>query len=1101
MMTFSNMIPTMKKKIALFGVLLVASLVTIASCAKVEEALVINKTDDETYVDITVTANSKADLETRTAAVDGANPYVKWLSTDAIELYEVVDDAVFGHTSSSTTTLSGTNDESASFKATLSGSPSGSSYKYSAVYPAEAVGYNSQSEFYYLIMPDTQTLVGSNFSEDSDLLISGVLDHSTTRVVSSESLSFSFRRVGTIVRLKLSGITANEKIKKVVITAPVNVAGRLKYDPVTGKINTEAGIYYGGTKTITLNVNNITATGTDYLWFRVISVDDWAKDSELAIEVETDAANYYRNGVDASHAKITLPKAFEFEEGGLTAFGVSLGSYRVAKPVATVYTLVEDSANIVDGAEYLFVSSDGTHSDQAMSTTYSSNVYGATDVTISSNNISITSEPVKIVTLEDAGNGKFFLQVGDNDYLYYSGSSNNVSHDSKPSPITDSYKWTVSLSSIANVATSGRKLQYNYNNGNPRFACYTSTQKPISLYVNSATVLPLGVSFENAKYILVKGSDEYNAFSGQTLTKESGSDTRSVKYAIASDANSIITSINSSTGAVILSGNTGTATISASVGRTAGVNRGGSLTYDIQVSTNAPKRYIKATSVESGAKYLIAAKDGDTFFLMNPASTTAGYLAKTNATLENDGSFILADKENLAFTISTSSTGYSLVQNDGKYLAPDASSTKLIASTSAPTYVWSIVKDATEDYCTIKYNSDKYIQYSPSYSTYGCYSSEQSGALLPYLYMEDDGNPHISGTDVTFTDPTADIETSTLSIRHLSNVTYDCTEKPAWIESVSFEGNTMNVESKDNKGITSRNGIITVKATGDEGNISTSIAVSQAASLFEASSTSAMNFKWNDETNSTVKSVTIRSTYTITEASNVSITGANADKFVASLAHVNNTDQYTLEVWVVEDNETENNYSASLRVSRDGINIDIALSQAHYVSLTEQKIYTTSFAYTYNSSTQYQSSSETTGTDSGSSSANWSITYGNWNSSTKAQFRIYKTGGGFGTLLQKFDLQNVTKVYYTASAQNSNSAAIKLNAYYSTDGGNKWTKVVTDLALTTSATEYNFTVSETGQYESVRIKFEVSSNSTKPNSGNVQCDITKCDIYGMAAPK
>lgn len=902
-----------------------ALLAAVVACHK-EQELKDNEKPVTDGVEINIIADGNVAPTSKTAVVDGTIPSVKWLSTDQLTIYEIVDGDVNATTTSTSITLS-ESDQIANFKATIPGTdPSGASYKYAAVYPASAV--SSGSGFYRLTMPDTQHLNGNNFSDDSDILISGLFDHGDSRVAGDENINFSFRRIGTAVKLTLKGITAGEKIKKVVITAPHYIAGRVKYVRETSSLVSDSW-HYGAEhqNTITLNVDDLTATGEDVLWFRVLAADKWTTGEELSIEVETDKANYYRNGIDVSHAVITLGKDIDFVDGGLTAFGVGLSAYRVAKPEPVVYTLVESVSNIVDDAEYLFVSTDGVNGDKAMGAyNDGSTLYGATDVTVASKTISITSEIVTVVTLEDAGSSKFYLKVGDNDYLYYTGSSNTVSHGAKGEG--NSYKWTVETTGVTNVGSSSRKLQYNFNSGKPRFACYTSSQKAVQLYVNLETILPLGISFANSSYEFVVNSGDFNDFTGQTVTKSGGvSDDRAVIYTIDSDANDIVTSINSSTGAVVLSGNIGTATIKATVGKKEGVYKSGSISYTITV-TNAPKTYVRATYITSGSKYLIAAKDGDNYYLMNPATTTAAYLAKTNVTLEGDGSISLTDKDELAFTISASSTGYNIVQNDGNYLAPDASSAKLIATASAPSNVWTLEKDASDTY-TIKYNNDKWIQYAKSYNTYGSYSSTQTNSILPYLYVEDDGSPRLGGTPVVFADPKADVESSTLSTAHLTNVNYTCTSKPEWIESVSFSGDEMEVESKDNKGITSREGVITVKASGNEGNVSADIPVSQAASVFTASSTAAMNFAWDDYTSTEIKEITVTSTYALS-STNISITGTNAAKFEASISlKGGTTDQYLVDVNVVEDNDGASDYTATLTVSRDDIDIDIDLNQTH----------------------------------------------------------------------------------------------------------------------------------------------------------------------------
>ena len=155
---------------------------------------------------------------------------------------------------------------------------------------------------------------------------------------------------------------------------------------------------------------------------------------------------------------------------------------------------------------------------------------------------------------------------------------------------------------------------------------------------------------------------------------------------------------------------------------------------------------------------------------------------------------------------------------------------------------------------------------------------------------------------------------------------------------------------------------------------------------------------------------------------------------------------------------------------------------------TEEVIYSTEFNYPI-VGTSYQSSTEYVGEDSDGKS--WGIVYGNWNGSNCAQMRVY-SAGNFGSVYTKFDLPNVTKVSYKAKVSNTN---LTLNTYYSTDGGSSWTLVDNGKALTKILTEYSFIVSATGEYETVRIKFEVSG--TKPGSSNYQLTIDDVSIYGM----
>ena len=869
-------------------------------------------------VEISISADGNIP-NSKTVAIDGETPSVKWLSTDQLTVYEIIDGSVNQTTTTNSTTLS-ESDYLANFKATIPGvDPAGSSYKYAAVYPAVAVsrGGTSPDYFYRLTMPDAQTLNGNNFSVDSDIMISEVLDHGSSRVTSSENISFQFKRVGTAVKLTLKGITADEKIKKVVITAPHYIAGRVKYVRETSSLVTDSW-HYGSEhqNTITLTVPEITATGTDVLWFRVLAAEKWANGEELSIEVETDKANYYRNGLDGSHAVITLGKDINFVDGGLTAFGVNLASYRVAKPEPIDYTLVESSSNIVDGAEYLIVYTAGP---KAMGE-FSTSIYSPVDVTITSKVISITSEAVTVVTLEDAGSGKYYMKVADNDYIY-SPTTNAAGHDNKTSD--DKFKWTVATDKIQNVGTL-RYLQYN--TGSPRFACYTSGQKDVNLYVNLASILPLGISFDDASYEFVVNSGEYDAFTGQAITKSGGvSDDRAVTYTVDSDEDGIVTSINASTGAIVLSGNTGTATIKATVGATAGVYKAGSVTYTITV-TPEPITFVRTTTITSGSKYLLVALKSANYYLAQKVvpsgSNTYGYANQLDVTPLGDGSIQVYSYDD-AYTITSMVGGYSIQQSNDKYWSPSSSTYTNITLGDSPV-AWAFEKQLGDTWQIT--SSSKWIQLSSSYTSFGAYSS--ASGSLPYLYIEDDGSPRLGGTDVAFTSASADIESSTLTTAHLTSVSYTCTAKPDWIDAVTFEGNTMIVESKDNKTLSSRDGVITVKATGSEGSVNADINVTQVASVFEASSTAAMNFAWDDYTNDEIKRVTITSTYPLTD-SDAALSGTNAAKFEASITRNGTTDEYYLDVNLVEDNEGESDYTGVVTVSRDGLEISIDLKQAH----------------------------------------------------------------------------------------------------------------------------------------------------------------------------
>ena len=304
----------MRKNVIASLSLAVAAL-AVLSCSK--ETELKNAPAAQDGVTIRVLSEDGA---TKTVAIDGDVPTIEWVNTDRVCVFEVVDGDIKGVAKSEYADIK---DGKTSFSTTLNWDDAeGASYQYSAVYPAESVvEYNGA---YYIIMPDTQSLQGNNFSTDSDILFSTRLDHGDTRVADGEDLLFSFRRLGTVVRLTLNGIAAGEKIYQVKVTAPVNIAGAIVYDPVTSKVDAESAFDALAYKTVTLNLDALEATGNDVVWFRVMSERDWAAGEAVSFEVITDKGSYKK--------EVTLPSAIKFPDGGLTKFGVGLASSKT-KPV------------------------------------------------------------------------------------------------------------------------------------------------------------------------------------------------------------------------------------------------------------------------------------------------------------------------------------------------------------------------------------------------------------------------------------------------------------------------------------------------------------------------------------------------------------------------------------------------------------------------------------------------------------------------------------------------------------------------------------------------------------------------------------------------
>lgn len=326
----------MKKNIILLSIA-----VAVLSCAKeADKNIEVDNIPEAKGVTINVIAGRE---NTKTVVVDGETPSVQWTAEDNVKVFEVMNGVVRGNATSGNATISG---GKASFKTTLTWSATGgSSYKYTAVYPASSV--SKKNSDYFISLPCKQQLVNGNISDDSDILFSSVLDHSNSRVANNESIEFSFRRLGTLVRLTLRGIKAGETIQQVIINAPVSVAGSIQFDPITGTVVPESAFEAYESSELTLLLGDVVATGDDVvIWFRVMSERDWGEaGDQVSYEVITDK-NVYR--------KTVTPPTVKFADGGLTKFGVDLGSSIVA-PLDVPYSNdFEDNAN-----GWFFIDADG----------------------------------------------------------------------------------------------------------------------------------------------------------------------------------------------------------------------------------------------------------------------------------------------------------------------------------------------------------------------------------------------------------------------------------------------------------------------------------------------------------------------------------------------------------------------------------------------------------------------------------------------------------------------------------------------------------------------------------------------------------------------
>ena len=462
----------MKTFVKLFGV--VAGMAALlASCNKQE-----NPSGSEgRTIEMTIVASSD---ETKT--VLGNDGAVTWSATgEQLAVMEAATVSGTGTTTAKKTSDNGvTSDEGATMTFNVSlNAKTADSFDYYALYPTSAY-VDTPSDFTKgkVELASTQAPTESSFGPSADVLVAKPV---TGLNAQPTELNLQFARVIAVGKMTIKNLNTTENVKKVTFTAAGKaVTGRSYIDFTTAE-----GVEYGystyGVDNVVLDYSDKTIAANGMTAVFTCWPFELAAGETFSVVVETENYTFTKD--------ITLAegKSLAFNVGHASAFNVKFdGIEGVEKVHPTVYTLVEDAAKIQDGAEYLFVA--GTLAIGQYDT--SNSRYNGATVTVADNNtISITTEAVNVITLEaGASADQFYLIDSENKYIQYNSQSDNKVYRGEKTADDDYDLWTVTATKTTNVGNTNRRLQKN--NQNAYFACYSSNQKEVTLYVNEATLIP-----------------------------------------------------------------------------------------------------------------------------------------------------------------------------------------------------------------------------------------------------------------------------------------------------------------------------------------------------------------------------------------------------------------------------------------------------------------------------------------------------------------------------------------------------------------------------------------------------------------------------------
>ena len=415
-------------------------------------------------------------------------------------------------------------------------------------------------------------------------------------------------------------------------------------------------------------------------------------------------------------------------------FAISL--LTISAWAANTYVKVTSIDQLEAGKKYILVNEEASRAMGEISST--STPYGtAVAVTIENGIIDIEgTDVVELFSGEGSddvyGHSTWTFDIGEGSHYmcWASGNSLNTVNSSAP----NNAMWIATLTDdgvvLTNKADNTRKLQYN--SGSPRFACYTSSQKPAVLYVEDANVTP---PVTVAAPTLPESQEFENSLTVNITNNEEGAD---LMYALNDGefteyTEALTITVTTTVHAKAVKGDVESEVVSA--------------TYTKVEPVVYTKPYVKVNSVdelEVGKKYIIVYEErklamgeitgGSTHYgshIEIPIVEDVAYIGGTDVVELTLGEGNMDVLGNDTWTFEINGSGSYILWNSGNSL--DAVTGD--GATGATGAQW--IANATDDGIVLINKSDnaRKLQYNPSSPRFACYTTNQQPAVLYVEYV------------------------------------------------------------------------------------------------------------------------------------------------------------------------------------------------------------------------------------------------------------------------------------------------------------------------------------------------------------------------------
>ncbi len=428
------------------------------------------------------------------------------------------------------------------------------------------------------------------------------------------------------------------------------------------------------------------------------------------------------------------------------------------------YVPLTDASQLTNGTECIIVANDGATTPvyYVMSTNQATNNRTGAKIDVNPDGSITIGENTQVIYLDDTCvTGSWVLKTAAETQKCLKGgtaSKNQLTTATALPTAAGSSTWKITIASdgttdiVAELSGGRNNLRFNPNNGNPIFACYSTGQIPVTMYVKkgepTVTMTPgfegyvggKGIWWDatNVKLNLEEGAVAYYTTDGTEPTLAS-------------------TAYDAATGIAIAA-----ATEEGQTMTIKAVAKKGDLEVspvaELVLTAAKPYKYIATTRVIPGVPYRWIVNAGTAEapdYKINTQTATGGFYVLTEQVELTDGSFTTADKSNaITFTATEKEGEYLMQQGNGEYLFMDESHNSFNHTSEAPTtdialynnYLWTVTaeEDGTVKIANVgrTYTADDitagmYAQYSVQYKSFAS-SDPAYGGVLPALYAPEE---------------------------------------------------------------------------------------------------------------------------------------------------------------------------------------------------------------------------------------------------------------------------------------------------------------------------------------------------------------------------